>query len=52
MKCKFMSGFFKWNIFLNRSLRFLLARLHLDSLEDRISIMEVEDALEKLRKGE
>ncbi|KAN0079531.1 hypothetical protein V8E54_004745 [Elaphomyces granulatus] len=31
---------------------FLLARLHLDSLEDKISVMEVEDALEKLPKGE
>ena len=47
-----MSGFFKWNIFLNISLRFLLARLHLDSLEARISVMEVEDALERLPKGE
>ena len=37
---------------LNSSLRFLLARLHLDSLEDKTSIMEVEDALEKLPRGE
>ena len=52
MECKFIYSFFEWNILINNSLRFLLARLHLDSLEDKISVMEVEDALEKLPKGE
>ena len=46
MECKFIYNFFEWNIFLNNFLRFLLARLHLDSLNI------VEDALEKLPKGE
>jgi ankyrin repeat protein len=52
MECMFIYIFFEWNIFLNNSLRFLLARLHLDSLEDKISVMQVEDAMEKLPKGE
>src|ERR1700684_3586984 len=52
MECKFIYCFFEWDIFLNDSLRFLLARLHLDSLADKISVMQVEDALEKLPKGE
>jgi hypothetical protein len=52
MECRLIYSFFEWNIFLNNSLRFLLARLHLDSLEDKISVMEVQDALEKLPKGE
>ena len=52
MECKFIYSFFERNILINNSLRFLLARLHLDSLEDKISVMEVEDALEKLPKGE
>ena len=52
MECKFIYSFFERNKYINNSLRFLLARLHLDSLEDKISVMEVEDALEKLPKGE
>src|SRR4029077_10474830 len=53
MGCKF-----NWNVFfklnhtcLNNESRFLLAKLHLDSLQDKTSVMEVEDALEKLPKG-
>src|SRR6202046_2175389 len=52
MDCIVIYIFFELDRFLNDSLRFLLARLHLDSLEDKISVMEVEDALEKLPKGE
>ena len=52
MECKLIWSFFLQSILINTLRRFHLARLHLDSLEDKKSIMEVEVALEKLPKGE
>jgi hypothetical protein len=52
MECKFIWSFFLQSILINTLRRFHLAGLHLDSLEDKKSIMEVEVALEKLPKGE
>jgi hypothetical protein len=38
--------------FFNNKFRFLLVRLHLDSLQGKTSVMEIEDAFDKIPKGE